>query len=98
LGLPHFSSEDFLLAKEQRFRYRIFGHGFGLAGIIAFVKCGASAASDFNGGDRHFGGRKLILLLWGYKRSTSLKTSHPHGLSLHGKEYGPKEKNAWIET
>jgi hypothetical protein len=51
-------------------------------GVPTFVECRGSAASDFDGGDRHFGGGKLLLLLWGYKGSASLKTSHARGLPL----------------
>jgi hypothetical protein len=49
---------------------------------ILFVEYEASIASDFDDGDQCFGGMKLILLLRGYMGSASLKTSHPHGLSL----------------
>jgi hypothetical protein len=46
------------------------------------VECEASVASDFDGNDRRFGGRKLILLLRGYKGSGSLKRSRPRRLPL----------------
>jgi hypothetical protein len=28
---------------------------FGLPGVTTFIECGASIASDFDGGDQHFG-------------------------------------------
>jgi hypothetical protein len=47
-----------------------------------FVEYGASVDRDFNDDYQCFGGTKLILLIRGYMSSTSLKTSHPHGLPL----------------
>jgi hypothetical protein len=47
-----------------------------------FVEYGVSVASDFDDGDQCFGETKLILLLWGYMGSASLKTSCHHGLPL----------------
>jgi hypothetical protein len=47
-----------------------------------FVEYGASIASNFDKGDQCFGETKVILLLWGYMGSASLKTSHPQGLPL----------------
>jgi hypothetical protein len=59
------------------------------------VEYGASIASDFNDGYQCFGEIKLILLLWGYMGSASLKTSHPRRLSQRGKEYRPKKSKSY---
>jgi hypothetical protein len=53
-----------------------------LFSLTAFVKYGASFASDFNLPDSMFWGKEAYIAPSGHTCSTSLKTSHPHMLLL----------------
>jgi hypothetical protein len=58
-----------------------------------FVEYVASVASDFDDGDQYFREMKLILLLWAYMGSASLKISRPRGLLCEEKSMVPQKVN-----
>jgi hypothetical protein len=61
--------------------------------LTVLADYGASFASDFNHARSEFCGKKGCITASGYTDSTSLKTSHPHGLPREEKSMGLRKLN-----